>query len=95
MQIDYYVQNIISYCTECDPEIERNLPFRLSETCDCNLYIRWICVRCRNQEEGEDTWYQVHFTEREAGHGGMSLEDYQSTRDVRRVVLVQDFYLVN
>ena len=56
-----YTTNIICYCHEHDPEIEAELPLRLSEFCDCNVFARWMCVRCfaRQQQEIED-YYDRH-----------------------------------
>src|SRR4051794_32425876 len=42
---------VICYCKECDPDVERYLPLRLSEFCDCDQYTRWICVKCKVEED--------------------------------------------
>ena len=37
--------------------VQNTLPVRLSEVCDCDQYIRWICHACRQKEEDEDREY--------------------------------------
>jgi hypothetical protein len=45
------------YCKVCDQYIESNLPLRLSEFCDCDQYTRWICMKCKVEEDEQDERY--------------------------------------
>jgi len=49
--------DIICYCAACDEKVERDLPLRLSEYCDCDQYTRWICLPCKVKENKEDRNY--------------------------------------
>jgi hypothetical protein len=80
---------IICYCPECDKDIERNLPLRLSEYCDCDQYTRWICISCKILEEKEDEYYLKTSTKDwwdpmnpENCEDGMVVADHQSDRSV-------------
>ncbi len=77
---------VICYCTTCDEDIERDLPFRLSEYCDCDQYSRWICLPCKiKEDEPEDHYYETRTTldcNIEDPEGGMFLFDNQSLRAV-------------
>ena len=46
--------NVIAYCGACDPEIEAA---KQGAFCDCDRYVRWICVRCHSIEIHEDHCY--------------------------------------
>ena len=48
---------IIAYCSPCDENIERDLPTRLSEFCDCDQYKRWICLPCKIKEDQPEEHY--------------------------------------
>lgn len=44
------ISNIICYCEKCNESVERGLPIRISEFCDCDQYKRWICLPCSRKE---------------------------------------------
>jgi hypothetical protein len=53
----YQSHDIICYCATCDEEVEKELPLRLEEFCDCDQYTRWVCLPCKKKEEVEDLQY--------------------------------------
>ena len=39
-------------CDNCDPELDNKLKgLFLNELCDCDVYDRWICVKCAKDEQ--------------------------------------------
>lgn len=52
-----YCHDLRCYCKECDIKVERNLPLRLSEFCDCDQFTRWICLKCKTEENDQDSLY--------------------------------------
>jgi hypothetical protein len=39
-------------CNECDEETESALRGQfLNELCDCDVYTRWICLKCVREEQ--------------------------------------------
>ncbi|KLO96971.1 uncharacterized protein FFNC_15076 [Fusarium fujikuroi] len=50
------LDNIMCLCEECDAKTEKEVEGKfLNERCDCDIYTRWICVRCED-EERETAW---------------------------------------
>ncbi|RKL34021.1 hypothetical protein BFJ72_g9508 [Fusarium proliferatum] len=50
------LDNIMCLCEECDAKTEKEVEGKfLNERCDCDIYTRWICVRCE-EEERETAW---------------------------------------
>lgn len=48
-------QNIICLCDECDEAAEEEVKGKfLNELCDCDIFTRWICVRCHIEEK--ESW---------------------------------------
>jgi hypothetical protein len=88
----YSSHTILCYCKECDQEIERNLPLRLSEFCDCDQYTRWICMKCKIEEDEPNHVYYRTRTKGEYVYptigddgvrdDGMWLTDHQEDRAV-------------
>jgi hypothetical protein len=63
--------------------VERDLPLRLSEYCDCDQYTRWICLPCKVAEDKEDRNYYKTRTELEYyDEPGLNLTDHQHSRAV-------------
>ena len=52
-----HCHDIRCYCKNCDEDVESKLPLRLSTFCDCDQYTRWICLKCKGEEEEEDSVY--------------------------------------
>ena len=50
---------IVCYCKKCDEKVDRELPLSLEEFCNCDQYIRWICLPCREKENREDKEYYL------------------------------------
>lgn len=87
----YQSHTIICYCTTCDENVERDLPQRLSEYCDCDQYTRWICLPCKIKEDQPETHYYKTRTKLEwlwddadpsEHQEGMWLHDHQEERAV-------------
>ncbi|KAF4333505.1 hypothetical protein FBEOM_12687 [Fusarium beomiforme] len=58
----FELNNIMCLCEECDKKTEEEVAGKfLSERCDCDVYTRWICVRC---EEDERKTTRRYFDER-------------------------------
>lgn len=54
----FELDNIMCLCNICDEETEKELLGKfLNERCDCDVYTRWICVRCENEEQKTTTKY--------------------------------------
>ncbi|KZL85090.1 hypothetical protein CI238_11185 [Colletotrichum incanum] len=54
--------DIMCLCDECDAHLEReNKGKFLNELCDCDLYKRWICIKCyQNIEKFSFDYFQNH-----------------------------------
>lgn len=52
-----FVRDIRCYCKRCDAQIESSLPPSLSDFCDCDQYMRWICIKCKEEEQTLDSLY--------------------------------------
>lgn len=80
---------ITCYCYSCDDKIEQSLPTRLSEFCNCDQYVRWICLPCKVKEDKPEEHYITTRTKVEWGideqGSGMQLYDHQSYRAVRNL----------
>ena len=84
--------NIVCYCKPCDDNVERDLPLRLSEYCDCDQYTRWICLPCKFKEDQPNgyyystrtklVWYWTDLNPEEAE--GMWITDHQEERAVSK-----------
>jgi hypothetical protein len=79
----YQNHDLIVHCAPCDDKVEKALPLRLSEFCDCDQYMRWICHPCKAKEEKKSgAWYQsctksdFGMSEEEAGEG-LIMGDHQ------------------
>ncbi|SPJ78305.1 uncharacterized protein FTOL_06694 [Fusarium torulosum] len=47
----YQLDNIMCLCDDCDAKTETELEGKfISERCDCDIYKRWICVGCDDEE---------------------------------------------
>lgn len=44
-------ENLMCLCPPCDDKLEQELKGRfLNELCDCDLFKRWLCNKCRQEE---------------------------------------------
>lgn len=56
LRVSVQLDNIMCLCEECDAKTEKEVEGKfLNERCDCDIYTRWICVRCE-EEERETAW---------------------------------------
>ncbi|CAG9983554.1 unnamed protein product [Clonostachys byssicola] len=56
--IAHTISNIMCLCPECDPAVEEEVKGQfLNELCDCDHWARWICTRCKIEEDEFDTEY--------------------------------------
>ncbi|KAH7160504.1 hypothetical protein B0J13DRAFT_671054 [Dactylonectria estremocensis] len=56
------LKNIMCLCLSCDAETEKEVAGEyLNKLCDCDLYIRWVCTGCK---EEEDEWAKDYFAQR-------------------------------
>ena len=67
------------HCEECDVKIAASLPPRLSSFCDCDQYMRWICLKCRDEEEALDLLYLKNNTKSEDQYPGYPDEALQES----------------
>jgi hypothetical protein len=76
-------ENVMFLCLECDAKLEKELSGQfLNELCDCDVYTRWICVKCVKGEQ-RFTWdYYDHHTGFDHDGSTKALEDDPRTRDV-------------
>lgn len=96
LEDSYSSHDIRCYCKDCDEEVERKLPLSLLEFCNCDQYTRWICMKCKVEEDEEDAQYYqtstkgewVWPTEGDDGvrDDGMWLRDHQEDRAVSHSV---------
>ncbi|KAL9131995.1 MAG: hypothetical protein Q9217_000205 [Psora testacea] len=81
----YQNDNMICYCDDCDEPFEAQTEGKF---CDCDRYTRWICLRCRVNEQKELVSYMKHHTQFYGGgdedeaYSGMILSDHQHQRMV-------------
>ncbi|KAF5655394.1 hypothetical protein F25303_615 [Fusarium sp. NRRL 25303] len=62
----YELDNIMCLCEECDAKTEKELVEKfLNERCDCDVYTRWICIRCEEEERKTSRKYFAERTEME------------------------------
>jgi len=102
LEDSYAIHAIRCYCKICDEDVERSLPLRLQDFCDCNQYTRWICLKCKTDEEVLDAIYRktrtkgewVYPTEGDDGvrDNGMWLTDHQEDRAVSKLKSIYSKY---
>jgi hypothetical protein len=80
------LQNIMCLCDECDNKTEEEVRGKfLSELCDCDVFTRWICGKCRAEEQ---TWEMDYFKKHTEIVGVVEdsvtkmMGDHQDTRQV-------------
>lgn len=57
------LQNIMLLCESCDEKVEKEVNGKfLNHLCDCDVFTRWICIKCRIDERNEAHDYFVMFT---------------------------------
>jgi hypothetical protein len=78
-------ENVMCLCPECDERCESELAGRfLSELCDCDIYARWICKKCVEEEQKFTSDYYKNHTKWEGEDDNTkTMHDHQFTRDVR------------
>ncbi|KPM39546.1 hypothetical protein AK830_g7001 [Neonectria ditissima] len=60
------VDNIMCLCPPCDAAVETEVAGKfLSQLCDCDLYKRWICAKCAEEELQFSTGYLNNHTKQE------------------------------
>ena len=60
----FQAANIFCLCPPCDSRLEQELQGQhLNELCDCDVYKRWICLKCHQQELKESHEYFKDHTE--------------------------------
>lgn len=48
----WQIDNIYCLCPTCDASTEKELADKfLNELCDCDRYTRWICLKCKKEED--------------------------------------------
>ncbi|KAF4452579.1 hypothetical protein F53441_4598 [Fusarium austroafricanum] len=58
----FELDNIMCLCEECDKKAQSEVEGQfLNDRCDCDIYKRWICVRCEDEER---TTTRKYFEER-------------------------------
>jgi hypothetical protein len=63
---NFELDNIMCLCEQCDGKTEEELKGKfLSERCDCDVYTRWICVRCEDEEREMTRKYFAESTQME------------------------------
>lgn len=78
--------NIVCFCEACDEEVAAKIPGE--DYCQCDIYTRWICRKCKWEEGKEEVWYRKHWTqmycggEPEVAGAGTTLPDDQQERMV-------------
>ncbi|EWY84032.1 hypothetical protein FOYG_13810 [Fusarium oxysporum NRRL 32931] len=62
----YELDNIMCLCEDCDAKTEKGVSgMFLNERCDCDVYTRWVCVRCEEEERMTARKYFAERTEME------------------------------
>lgn len=87
-------RNLICYCVACDESIEADLPLSLSEYCDCDQYMRWICLVCKVKETKINRLYYEKRTKGDWDweqdlEDGMCLDDHVDRRAVSTMNLLK------
>ncbi|KAM0206617.1 hypothetical protein ACHAPA_004343 [Fusarium lateritium] len=63
---NYQLDNIMCLCDDCDAKTEKELGGKfVSERCDCDIYKRWICVGCSDEERQATRRYFEEHTQME------------------------------
>ncbi|KAF2114251.1 hypothetical protein BDV96DRAFT_688457 [Lophiotrema nucula] len=74
--------NIMCLCSACDAKVEDELKGQfLYETCDCDIYTRWVCSKCVREERKWTSEYFAEHTKVDGFAGTKCMGDHQSTRD--------------
>ncbi|KAK1718077.1 uncharacterized protein BDZ83DRAFT_586224 [Colletotrichum acutatum] len=64
--------NIMCLCRDCDFQLESdNRKLQLSDTCDCNLCLRWLCIKCEDAQRKETTAYYDTRTKEASGQNNV------------------------
>ncbi|KAK1654112.1 hypothetical protein BDP81DRAFT_309052 [Colletotrichum phormii] len=64
--------NIMCLCRDCDSELEGDIQGKqLSDTCDCNLCLRWLCTKCEDDQREETTAYHDTRTKEASGQNNV------------------------
>lgn len=76
-------ESLVAMCPECDERTEgqvgRKFPVGSVELCDCDLFDRWICHRCRCEEQAEGCEY---YRERVTVVGMRDLPDAVASKSI-------------
>ncbi|KAF2789008.1 hypothetical protein K505DRAFT_352843 [Melanomma pulvis-pyrius CBS 109.77] len=79
------VRNVMCLCNACDARVEAKVRGQfLNETCDCNVYKRWICHKCAKEEQKFTRKYYNEFTTLEQAEG--------LTKYIRDSAIFRDFF---
>ncbi|KAF2426248.1 hypothetical protein EJ08DRAFT_593740, partial [Tothia fuscella] len=84
LNADWQSENVMAFCTECDVAVEEELRGQfLHELCDCDIYERWICLKCAREEEKSSPDYYMNHT---------TCNDPCKTKDVGDHIDIRYFY---
>ncbi|KAJ4258068.1 hypothetical protein NW762_008208 [Fusarium torreyae] len=62
----FELDNVMCLCDKCDDVAEEEVTGKfLNELCDCDIYTRWICVRCEGEERETSRRYFEDCTQME------------------------------
>ncbi|CAF3456928.1 unnamed protein product [Fusarium graminearum] len=62
----FELDNIMCLCEGCDNKTEEDIRGKFAnQRCDCDIYTRWICVRCVNEERKTTRKYFAERTQME------------------------------
>ncbi|KAH7151767.1 hypothetical protein B0J13DRAFT_546775 [Dactylonectria estremocensis] len=51
LNIFFEISNIMCLCRSCDDKVEKDVSGKfLNELCDCDVFERWICTKCKDEE---------------------------------------------
>ncbi|KAM0492782.1 hypothetical protein ACHAP8_009634 [Fusarium lateritium] len=63
---NFELDNIMCLCEECDKKTEEEISDKfVNLRCDCDVYTRWICVRCEDEERKSTRQYFAERTQME------------------------------
>ncbi|GKU06398.1 hypothetical protein FLAG1_07980 [Fusarium langsethiae] len=63
---NFELDNIMCLCEECDNKTEEEVIDKfVNQRCDCDIYTRWICVRCEDEERKTTKKYFAERTQME------------------------------
>ncbi|KAM0411124.1 hypothetical protein ACHAPD_010950 [Fusarium lateritium] len=63
---NFELDNIMCLCEECDKKTEEEISDKfVNLRCDCDVYTRWICVRCEDEERKTTRQYFAERTQME------------------------------